>query len=238
MDDKLKKEILAEVDKIFAGKKEDEQRKRTETALEESASTIETLTSDLESERAKVVELEEKLTASEEAAKTLEDEKLEASVKAEKAVEERVAEIETLTKELKEKAEELEDIKKDTVASTRMEELISAGVVRNDKEEQTLKVREMSEEEFASYKEELVEVRAGILEELKKAEEKAEEKPEEKGSEKEEGSDDGGSTPPANIDPGSAVSAAMNMEIYPSDDIVAQYADMGKAMAEAMTKDK
>jgi len=243
MDDKLKKEILEEVDKIFAGKKEDEQRKRTEVALEESASTIEALTSDLESERVKITELEEKLVASEEAIKTLEDEKSEASVEAEKAGEEQAKELEELKKELEEKAEELDNIKKDAVAGTRMEELASAGVVRSDKEGQTAKVREMSDEEFASYKEELVEVRAGILEELKKAEEKAEEKAEgsekKEGSEKEEGSEDEGvKTPPANIDPGAAVSAAMNMEIYPSDDIVAQYSEMGKAMAEVMKNDK
>jgi chromosome segregation ATPase len=237
MDDKLKKEILAEVDKIFAGKKEDEQRKRTEVALEESASAIEALASDLESEKVQVNDLKDKLVASEEVVKTLEEEKEVASVKLEKATEEKVAEIESVTKELKEKSEELDTIKKDAVAATRMEELTSGGVVRSDKAEQMAKVREMSDETFASYKEELVEVRSSILAELKKAADKTEENKEE-GSEQEEGSDDGVVTPPANIDPGTAVSAAMNMEIYPSDDIVAQYADMGKAMAEAMTKEK
>ena len=65
MDDKLKKDISAEVDKIFAGKKEEDMRKRTEVALEESASTIASLTSDLESERVKATELETQLAASE-----------------------------------------------------------------------------------------------------------------------------------------------------------------------------
>jgi len=238
MDDKLKKEILAEVDKIFAGKKEDDQRKRTEVALEESASALEALASDLESERVKNVELDKKLTASEEAIKTLEDEKSEASVEAEKAVKEQVKELEAVKKELTEKAEELDNVKKDALATARIEDLTVAGVARNDKEEQSSKVREMSEEDFTSYKEELVEVRASIIAELKKVEDKKDDLKVDE-SKKEEGSEgEGVKTPPANIDPGAAVSAAMNMEIYPSDDIVAQYTEMGIAMAEAMNNDK
>lgn len=238
MDDKLKKEISKEVDMIFAGKKEDEMRKRTESALEESATTIESLSSDLESEREKSKELEVKLTASKEVVKTLEDEKSVATEEVEKVSKEQAKEVEVLKKELNEKSEELTSIKKDAVASERMEILTEAGVARKDVDEQVAKVRELSSEDFISYKEELVSIRESVLAELKESKkedskEDKEEKAEEKAEKKEEVV-----TPPANIDPGSSVAAALNMEIYPSDDIIAKYTEMGKAMAEAMTKDK
>ena len=49
-----------------------------------------------------------------------------------------------------------------------------------------------------------------------------------------EGNNNG--TPPANIDPGNAIAAALNMEFAPSADMVDKYAKLGKAMAESMKK--
>ncbi len=243
MDDKLKTEISAEVDKIFAGKKEEDMRKRTEVALEESASAIESLTSDLESERVKIKELKDLLSASEEAKKTLEDDKSEAASEVEKVTSAHTKEVEELKKEVEEKTTELDGIKKDAVAASRIDELTSAGVARDEKEDQAAKVREMSDEEFVSYRDELVSVRASILAELdvKKNDTKVsvvdkEEKADDKGKGSEEKTEI--VTPPVNIDPGTSVAAALNMEIYPSDDLVAKYTEMGKAMAEAMIKDK
>ena len=243
MDDKLKSVISAEVDKIFAGKKEEDMRKRTETALEESASTIEALATDLESERVKVTELETTLASVEESKKTLEDKKAEDVVELEKATKDLTDKVESLEKELEEKATELDSIKKDALAVNRMDELTTAGVIRDDKDTQMLKVREMSDEDFTAYKDELVSVRASILAELKETKETKETKEAaeaKKATEaKEEGSEeDGVKTPPAHIDPGTSVAAAMNMEIYPSDDLMAQYKALGEAMAEVITKDK
>ena len=45
-------------------------------------------------------------------------------------------------------------------------------------------------------------------------------------------------TPAANIDPGKAVAAAMNLEIFPSDDLMKKYGDLGQAMAAAFKTNK
>lgn len=245
MEDKFKLEIEQEVEKIFAGKKEEDMRKRTEKALGDSASTIENLSTELESEKEKSAELATNLTTAEEALKTSETEKVEMEATAENTNKTQDKEVEELKNELAEKVAELDSIKKDALAATRMEELSSAGVARSDKDEQIAKIKEMSDEEFVSYKSELEAVRANILEELKdnkkeKPAKKADKvKPaEETAADEDAGKDDEVKTPPVNIDPGQSVAAAMNMEIYPSEDLLSKYADMGKAMAEDMLTDK
>ncbi len=133
-----------------------------------------------------------------------------------------------------------------------MKELEKAGVV-SDEEAQSTKVREMSDEDFTSYKGELVSIRKAVIAELSKAgdgeteeEKAAREKQEQKDADKaaadkaaadkaaaeaaaaEEG---GTQTPPANIDPGTAISAALNLEIFPPKEMSEKYDEMGKAMA-------
>jgi hypothetical protein len=239
MEDKLKTEVEKAVKQIFASKKEDEARKRTEVALIESANTIEALTVELTSSKESATELSAKLVAAEESVKTLEEEKANTVLAAENTVKEQTELVESLTKDVAKKDAELADIKQEALATSRMGELVSAGVARDDREAQTSKVKIMSEEEFASYKSELLSVRESILAELKtKAEVDAAAVVTVDEVVTATDDDDTVATPPANIDPGQSVAAAMNMEIYPSDDLIAQYTAMGKAMAAAMTKEK
>jgi hypothetical protein len=248
MDEKLKQDVEAVVAQIFSEKEEAEIRKQTEEALSEAANTIDELTTSLEASNVEIAEKAEELSEANEKVQNLETE-LEAA-RAE-------------TEEFKTKAEEaesaLEEMKKDRATELRVKELEEAGVVSN-KEAQSSKVREMSDEDFASYKDELISIREAIIAELSKPKEESEakedaeeQKPaEEDAEEKEEGeeeeekaeeedeekAEEDKEVPPANIDPGQAMSAALNFEIFPSDDIIKKYTDMGKAMANLMTKKK
>ncbi len=241
--EKLYEEVKSVVAQIFSEKEEAEKVRQTEDALQKSATTIEELTTALEASNEEVSELQEKLTASEAKANELQT-GLEAAQEELKLANDKVSEIEA----------SLEEIKKDRAAEIRMSELEAAGVSRKDHEAQSAKVREMSDEEFASYKEELVSVRESVIAELEATKAKEEEdasktvtKVDEKDKAPEEedisnanvsGDEDNNVTPPANIDPGSAISAAMNLEVIPSKDIVTRYAKLGTAMAEAMKKSK
>jgi hypothetical protein len=133
-------------------------------------------------------------------------------------------------------------MKKDKAAEERMKQLEEAGV-SSGSESQVAKIREMSDEEFASYKEERVELRNAVIAELEAnkeapAEEAAEEEVEEEAAAEEEAAEEEVETPPAEVDPNKAISAALNMESIPSTDLVSKYAEMGKAMAKLMTGKK
>ena len=273
-DEVLKKQVAELVDSLFNEKEEAEIRKNTEHELEKAASTISDLTSALEEKNTEVAEIEEKLTAGEARVKELETE-LEAAKK----------ELETANEKLGESEQALEDIKKDRAAEVRMAELEDAGVARSDKDNQMAKVREMSDEDFASYKDELVSIREAVVAELEKAKAEADAKAEaeaaeeakkmkekpmdeededmkkkekmKKGKMKEKCSDDPASeeseeaseeeiaseeedetTTPAQITPGQAAMASLNMEYVPSEDLMARYANLGKAMADKFKKSR
>ena len=256
MDEKLRKDVKAVVAEIFSEKEEAEIRKQTEDALNTSAETIEELTNTLEAKNVEFDELQSKLTESEEKAENLQTE-LEAAKE----------ELEGTKTKLSESEATLEEMKKDKATELRMSELEKAGVV-SDKEAQANKVREMSDEDFESYKSELESLRAAILAAFEKSEGSEEEEaagteePESKeaGEESEEGaeaeseegaeseeeseeaSEEGESeeeeaAQPANIDPQHAMSAALNLDIYPDDDMKAKYSKLGKAMANLWTKE-
>ena len=72
----------------------------------------------------------------------------------------------------------------------RMAELEEAGVARKDKEAQTTKVREMSDEDFTSYKEELISIREAVLTELEETKAASEEEEVKEEEAKEEGSEE------------------------------------------------
>jgi chromosome segregation ATPase len=243
MDEKLRKNVEAVVAEIFSEQEEAEIRKQTEEALGKSATTIEELTSALEAKNSEFEELEAKFSESDDKANSLQTELEAAQDKIEEA-----------NKKSTEAESALEEIKKDRASELRMKELEEAGVV-SDKETQSTKVRELSDEDFTSYKTELVSIREAVIAELSKAtekeEEKAEEKEEEKAEEKEEeeaeeketdekeeGEEEDTETPPANIDPGTAISAALNLEIFPSKDMVTKYQEMGTAMAKMYVKEE
>jgi len=250
MNEELKKDVVAMVATIFSQKEEAEQRAETEKALQKSADTIISLTEALEGKNAEgetvasqVTELEAKI---EELTSELEAAKKEAGESASK-----LAESENV----------IEDMKKDKAAELRMEELTKAGVALSDKDAQMAKVREMEDEAFGSYKEELVSLRSAVEAELSKpeteevaaseeetqeeeateetaeAEETEEEVASEEETEEETAEETPEETPPAEINPELAVAAAMNMEVTPSDNVLAKYAKLGEAMAERMKND-
>jgi len=250
MDEKLREEIQAAVAAIFSEKEEADIRKRTEDALQRSAETIQELTASLETKNDELEKAEEKTTETEERAQGLAAE-LEAAKQEVVSVKTKLAETEKA----------LEEMKRDIAAEKRIAELKEAKVADADVASQTTKIREMSDEDFTAYKTERVALRAAILAELEaarkaaeevkepevKADEKAEDKkvdekkpdeaaaaPEKEVSEEKEED----ITPPAKIDPGHAVSAALNMEIIPSEGLKSKYAELGKAMAESLTKRK
>ena len=249
MDDKLKKDVEAVVAKIFSEKEETEIRRQTEEALSKAAATIEDLTVSLEAKNSEVSELTEQLSEAKEKATNLETDL--------EAVKEEIAEAKKHSAELE---STLEEIKKDKATALRITELEEAGVI-SDKEAQSSKVREMTDEEFASYKDELAAVRAAIIAELSKSDEteekeeadteekeeadteEKEEKEEADTEEKEETEEadekdaDEEETPPANIDKNQAVEAALNLELAAADDIKNKYQKLGTAMADLLIKE-
>jgi hypothetical protein len=263
----LKTQVAALVDDLFNEKEEAEIRKQTQAELEKAASTISDLTSALEDKNSEFAEMEDKLNTSDARKKELESELEAAKVELEKA-----------NTKLEETVKEFEGMKKDRAAELRMTELEDAGVARSEKENQMAKIREMSNEDFASYKDELVSIREAVLAELKKtqADEKAEadakaeaeeakkmKKDEEVVDDEEEdmkgkkfkkekdkkekcsdtsettdekASEEETTTIPAQITPGQAAMASLNMEFIPSEDIMAKYAKLGQAMAKKFQK--
>jgi len=235
MNEELKKNVEAAVAEIFSQKEEAEQRAETEKALQKSANTISQLT----------VALEDKNAADEEVATLIND--LENKVKElTSGLEAAKNEAEESATKLAESEKIIEGMRKDKAAELRMAELAKAGVALSDKDTQTAKIRDMEDEEFGSYRDELVSLRRAVEAELAKAvleeetqEEEAaeaedEEVEEEVAAEEEELVEE---TLPANVDPGQAIAAALNMEVMPSDSVLAKYAKLGEAMAKRMNKD-
>ena len=241
--DKFFEDIKSVVAQIFSEKEESDKVKQTEEALQRLAVSNEELTVTLEASNEEVADLQEKLTVSDE--KTIE---LQAGLEAaQKEVGVAKKEVEEANQKISETEAALEEINKDRAAEIRMSEIEEAGIARKDSDSQLAKVREMSDEEFTEYKEELVSVREAIKAELEAA--KAKVKGEgvvatENTTQDTAGASDVNTeeeniiTPPVNVSPGDAVSAAMNLEIITSKDISAKYADLGNAMAAALTKSK
>jgi predicted nucleic acid-binding Zn-ribbon protein len=247
MNEELKKSVEAAVAEIFSQKEEAEQRAETEKALQKSADTITQLTEALEGKNAEAEEVASQITELETKIEELTS-KLEAAEKKAEETATKLAESENL----------IEEMKRDKAAELRMAELADAGVALSNKDAQTAKVRGMEDEEFASYKEELVSLRSAVEAELAKAvseetaseeetqEEEvaeetaeAEEETEEEvaSDEEEDASEEEEETLPANVDRNTAVAAALNMEARPSDNILAKYAKLGEAMAQRMKKE-
>ena len=249
MNEELKKDVEAAVASIFSQKEEAEQRAETEKALQKSADTITSLTEALEGKNADSEEVAQQVTDLETKVEELTSE-LEAAKK----------EAEETAIKLTESENTIEEMRKDKAAELRMAELEDAGVALSDKDAQSSKVRGMEDEDFASYKEELVSLRSAVEAELAKEvpaekpaseeetqEEAAKETPEAKEGEEEAAEEDESEeneeeasdeeTAPAEIDPDKAVAAAMNMEVMPSDTVLAKYAKLGDAMAKRMNND-
>jgi len=219
MEDKLKDQVLKIVSEIFASKEDETIRQKTQDALQASADKLAELTTTL-------VEKDQLLAAS-----VSELEVVKAEVEAIKAEKEAVAaekalEVssaleakQALETELEKVSLELSTMKQELTAEARMIELTTAGVVREDASLQKTKVMIMSDEVFAAYKDELVSIKAQVLETLKiKA--SAVEKPEE--------------VIPAKVDLEQSAQAALNMETATPQTLTSKYAELGQAMADAI----
>lgn len=143
--------VQAEVEKHLSSREEAEARKEAEEALSEARETFETLKASLEAKDAKIKEYEEVLA-------NLDLDPTAAEV----AANEKIIELETQVTALTRRAEvaeaALETLAKEETAATRMSELEEAGVALEgeDAEAQYGKVRAMSDEDYESYKHELI----------------------------------------------------------------------------------
>lgn len=244
MEDKLRKDIEAVVASIFSEKEESDIRKKTEFELQKAADTIDDLTSVLEDKKGEFSAVEAQLTESNDKISSLETE-LEAARKETEDINEKLSETETA----------LEEMKKDQVVNMRMAELEDAKVNHSDKEAQAIKVRDMADEDFVAYKDELVAVRQSVIAELEAAnteeevvvppskvnpekEEGSEEVEEEEVASEEDAEEEDVITPPANVDPGDTIAAALNMEVASlGEDLVSKYSELGDALADKIKKD-
>jgi len=238
MSDNLKNEVKEAVKIIFQETEVAEMKKQTQKALEKSANAINELTESLEAKgeelvasKEQIVELESTVAGFDTTIKGMEKAKEEAD--SEKETWE--AEKAELVKKAEDAEEALEGMKKDQVAIVRLSELTTEGVASKDEKTQLAKVRDMSDKEYAIYKEELVSVKEAIMAEL-------DSKKVETANEGDvEGSDDAEETEDADVEtklsPGGAAMAALNMEM-PNDDVMKKYSELGKAMAEKSTESR
>jgi len=236
MDNKLKEDIEQIVTNIFSEKAQADQKQKTQDALNESAEVVETLTQTLDETKAA-------LSTAQDSIKELSAEKDSEISNIKSELEAAQAKLEETKVALAASEESLINIKKDQLAEARMTELKEVKVtMESNLEAQSAKVREQSDEEFAAYKAERVELRDAVKKELEKAAAEATAAAA-AAADAVAGTDAtvvGKEvaakivTTPANIPVGQAMAAAMNFETNPSDDMVNKYAELGKTMAKNM----
>ena len=150
--DEFNTTVQAEVEKILSSKEEAQARVEAEEALKEAKETFEALKASIEAKDAKLGEYEEALAALDNTETT----------DAEVAANDRIVELEAAVEEWKRQAEvtqaALDTLAREETAAGRMAELSEAGVSLDEEaaEAQYAKVRDMSDEDFASYKSELI----------------------------------------------------------------------------------
>jgi len=245
-DKELEIQVATVVENLFNEKEEADIRKKTEEALQKSAASISELTSALETKNSEVMVFEAQASEKDATIQQLTSELEAAKV-----------ELESANVKLADSEKALNDIVKERAAEKRMVEIEDAGVARSDRDSQMTKVKEMTDEEFASYKDELVSIREAVVKELEearkaqagvdaKAEEETAKKAEEDASKEEPAEKEAADkvlesteedvVAPVQITPGQAAMASLNMEYLPNKDIMAKYADLGKAMANVWKK--
>jgi len=223
----LKKDIETIVKVIFSEKEDIDKKRLTEEALKDSAKAVTDLTASVVEKDGVIVNLESEISEAEETiAKQIE------SIDAEKAkVDELTKQLEDITNKLNASELKVVDMEKDMAAEARMVDLKESKVTSTDEKVQREKVREMSDEEFASYKKELVELRNSIEAEIASTTPVVT-----------SGSDTttvptSAVTPDMNINVDNSTQAALNLEVSP-DDIASKYSELGKAMAAAWVEDE
>lgn len=222
MEKDLSVQVKQLVDDLFNEKEEADIRKRTEEELEKAATTISELTTSLEAKNEEFSAVEKTVVEKDEQIEALKSE-LEAAKKEAEIANTKVSEV----------ASNLEEIKKDMASEKRMVDLEDAGVARSDRKTQVAKVREMSDEEFASYKEELISIRDVVIKELEKTKSNDNEQAntQEEVAKKEEEI-----TPPAQIDKEKVELASLNLESDKAMDVNSKYKELGLKMAERWVK--
>jgi len=150
--DEFNATVQAEVERLLSSREEAQAREEAESALKEAKETFETLRASLEARDAKITEYEDTFAALESADPT----------DGEVAANGRIVELETELEEWKQRASvaqaALDTLAREETAASRMAELAESGVSLDEEaaEAQYAKVRDMSDEDFASYKSELV----------------------------------------------------------------------------------
>jgi len=255
MSDQLIIDVKNIVDNIFKTKEDSEMKKETEKALQTSANMIDELSQSLEAKdvtlgekEAEILTLNESISDFETRVTELEGEKT-AFENEKEAFETEKADLTTRAEEAEGKIEGME---KDLLADARLNELKEVGVAATSEkaiEDQTSKVREMSVEDFSSYKDELVAIREAIIAELNVKKDEDGDTDDgtadgdtDDGDDSEEGSeeddDDAASADDTSIDPAKAAFAALNMELVPGKDVVAKYSELGNQMASNIAERK
>lgn len=148
--------VQEKVNEVLSSKEEAQARQEAEEALAEAKSTFEKLRAALEAKDAKIAEYEEALANIDNYNPS----------EGEVAANERVVELEELVENYKHRAEvaeaALDTLAREETAASRMSELEEAGVALEDEEaeRQYAKVRDLSDEDFESYKSELIALRS------------------------------------------------------------------------------
>lgn len=143
--------VKIEVEKQLSSREEAEARLEAEEALKEAKETFETLKASLETKNVKIAEYEEVLSNLDVSEPTT----------AEVAANEKIVELETSIEEWKHRTEvaeaALDTLAREETAAGRMSELEEAGIALDNDEAKTqyTKIRDMSDENFQSYKNEL-----------------------------------------------------------------------------------
>ena len=225
--DALKKDVEMIVSSIFSQKEEIDQKRLTEEALKDSAKVVTDLTASITDKEEIITDLESKISEAEVTVaghvESIDAEKTKVDVLTEQ--------LEEMTTKLSVSELKVVDMEKDMAADSRMSELKESKVVSTDEKAQCDKIKEMSDEEFASYKKELVELRKSIETEL--ASVKPVVKPDGEGVTVTPDT----TTPDMDINVDNSTQAALNLEVDPST-TASDYADLGKAMAAAWVEDK
>ena len=223
--DALKKDVELIVTSIFSAKEDAEKERLTKEALRDSAEVVTGLTTSITEKDEVITDLESKVSDAE---VTIAEHV--GSIDAEKAkVEDLTKQLEEVTTKLSASELEVVDMRKDMAADARMSELKESKVIGTDEKAQRGKVKEMSDEEFASYQTELIELRKSIETELAATAPVV--KPDDV-------TGDTPVTPDMDINIDSSEQAALNLEGSSPEDLVSNYTDLGKAMAAAWVEDK
>jgi chromosome segregation ATPase len=253
MDDKqLRDTVKVIIDSIFSEKEEADRQKMTEEAITKSTSTINDLTQALAEQKDAFAALETKhnefvetvatqettILTLEESKQAVEEELATIKTELETAKAEHATFVATTEESLSELAtlkSEMAEIESAKVAEDRFVALEEAGISYKDKEKQVAKIKDMTEEAFESYKEELLAIKEALMDSTAAV---VPTEPVEPVVEPVEGASDTPKVALANVAKKTAATITHNTELSTADDIVAKYQKLGQAMAAAIKKDR